>query len=181
MFDSHERLGSGTFGDCFLGTKGGRPIAIKRMRIAFANEKGVKAFWKEVVTLSRIDHVNIVTLIGYVFDPCLLIVMEYVEGGMLSTFIRSQDRGNQPSSQAAMRILVGTARGMEYLHSREPMPVIHRDIKSDNILLTKDLEPRIADFGEARALAKEQSMTIVGTNGYTAPEVLRGQQYVVFS
>ena len=75
-----------------------------------------------------------------------------------------------------MKILIGTVKGLKYLHSMVPVPVVHRDMKSENVLLTKELEPRIADLGEARTMAKDHSMTVVGTNGYTAPEVLRGEQ-----
>ena len=164
-----------------MGTKAGRPVAIKRMRVALTDKEGFKAFCKEVVTLSSIDHVNIVSLVGYVLDPCLLIVMAFLEGGNLSDFIKSRDDDDELLSiTTSMKILLGTAKGMEYLHTREPAPILHRDIKSENILLTKDLEPCIADLGEARALAKDHAMTIVGTNGYTAPEVLRGEQYVDF-
>ena len=79
---------------------------------------------------------------------------------------------------STMNILIGTAEGMCHLHTMDLMPILHRDIKSDNIFLTEDLDARIGDLGEARTLAKEHVMTIVGTNGYTAPEVLRGEQCV---
>ena len=62
-----------------------------------------------------------------------------------------------------MKILTGSAEGLVYLHAMEPMPILHRDIKSDNILLTDTLEPRIADLGEARTMAKDQAMTIVSS------------------
>ena len=76
-----------------------------------------------------------------------------------------------------MKILIGSAKGFAYLHATEPMPILHRDIKSENILLTNDFEARIADLGEARVMAEDHAMTIVGTPGYTAPEVLRGEHY----
>ena len=66
---------------------------------------------------------------------------------------------------------------MAYLHDWQPLPILHRDIKSENILVTKDLTPKIADLGEARVMAENRAMTIVGTNGYTAPEVLKGEPY----
>ena len=144
--------------------------------------------------------------------PCLLIVMDFVDGGTLSAYIEAQNPAEPPSLDAVMKILTGSAKGLEYLHAWEPMPILHRDIKSENILLTKDLDPRIADLGEARAMARDQAMTIVrilpsqhdderdskslslnfpnsdpfrillcfvqvGTNGYTAPEVLKGEHY----
>ena len=157
-----KRLGGGSFGDCFHGTKGERDVAIKRMRVALTDKKGFQAFCKEVVTLSNLDNINIVRLVGYVLEPCLLIVMDYVSGGTLSEFIKGQDPTNPPSMQMMMKILVGSVKGMVYLHAMEPLPILHRDIKSDNILLTDQLEPRIADLGEARTMAKDKAMTIVG-------------------
>ena len=74
-----------------------------------------------------------------------------------------------------MKILIGATKAFRYLHSTEPLPTLHRDIKSENILVTETLEPRIADLGEARVMAENGTMTMVGTNGYTAPEVLRGE------
>ena len=156
-----KRLGGGSFGDCFQGEKAGRAIAIKRMRVALTDKEGFKAFCKEVVTLASLDHINIITLIGYVLEPCLLIIMEFVSGGTLSDFVAVQDPISPPSIETMMGILIGSATGFAYLHAMEPMPILHRDIKSDNILLTEGLEPRIADFGEARTMAKDHSMTIV--------------------
>ena len=156
-----KRLGAGSFGDCFKGTIGGRDVAIKRMRVALTDKKGFQAFCKEILTLSILDHVNIVRLVGYVLEPCLLIVMDYVSGGTLSEFVKEQDPTNPPSMETMLKILVGSAKGLAYLHAMQPMPILHRDIKSDNILLTDQLEPRIADLGEARTMAKDQAMTIV--------------------
>ena len=135
------------------------------------DKDGLEAFTKEVYTLSKIDDVNLVTFVGYCLEPNLLIVMEFVGGGTLSEFVLAQDPVDPPSLEVMMKILTGSAKGMIYLHSTEPMPILHRDIKSENILLTKDLDPRIADIGEARALAQNRTMKTVGTNGDTAPEV----------
>ena len=158
-----KRLGAGSFGDCFHGKKGERDVAIKRMRVALTDKKGFRAFCKEVVTLSTLDHVNIVRLVGYVLEPCLLIVMDFVSGGTLSEFIEKQDPTDPPTMATTMKILTGSAKGFVYLHAMEPMPILHRDIKSDNILLTETLEPRIADLGEARTMAKDKAMTIVSS------------------
>ena len=75
-----------------------------------------------------------------------------------------------------MKILIGSAKAFRYLHGMEPLPILHRDIKSENILVTDDLEPRVADLGEARVMAENRTMTMVGTNGYTAPEILMGER-----
>ena len=87
--------------------------------------------------------------------------MEFVSGGTLSSFVLAQDPANPPTLGTMMKILVGSACGLLYLHAWEPMPILHRDIKSENILLTEYLEPRIADFGEARTMARDHAMTVV--------------------
>ena len=100
-----------------------------------------------------------------------LIIMTFVDGGTLKDFIRdAASKGEHPSPESTMAILIGCAKALAYLHAMQPAPILHRDIKSENILLTKDGEPRIADLGEARTAAN-RTMTAVGTNGYTAPEV----------
>ena len=172
-----ERLGSGSFGDCYMGTTGGRTVAIKKMRAGLINTESFKAFGKEVVILARLDHPNIVTFVGYCLDPILLIVMEFIEGGTVADFVKTHSLDDPPAIELVINILSGSALGFEYLHAMEPAPILHRDIKSENILLTKDGEPRIADLGEARVMSENQAMTIVGTPGYTAPEVLRGEHY----
>ena len=122
--------------------------------------------------LARFNHENIVKFKGYVLKPALLIVMEFVAGGTLLAFIKEAAKtGNPLGLKTTMMILEGCAGALEYLHTMSPAPVLHRDIKSENILLTKKLEPRLADLGEARTMAQNKTMTTVGTNGYTAPEV----------
>ena len=155
------RLGSGSFGDCYKGTFDDLPVAIKRMRVALTDKKGFEAFCKEILTLSNVSHPNVVNFVGFVLDPCLLIVMGFVSGGTLSAFVEMQDPLDPPTLETSMKILIGSAKGLEYLHAREPMPILHRDVKSENILLTDKLEPCIADLGEARAMAKDHAMTIV--------------------
>ena len=147
------------------------------MRSGLVDEKGFKAFRKEVVMLSKVDHINIITFVGYCMDPFLLIVMDFVSGGTLTDFVDSLEPSDPPSMQTVMKILTGSATGLAYLHDTEPMPILHRDIKSENILLTDDFEAQIADLGEARVMAEDHAMTMVGTHGYTAPEVLRGEHY----
>ena len=141
------------------------------MRSGLVDEKGFQAFRKEVVMLSKVDHINIVGFVGYATDPFLLIVMDFVSGGTLKDLVEKHDPMDPPSMEILMKILIGSAKGLTYLHATEPMPILHRDIKSENILLTKDLKPRLADLGEARTMAQNKTMTTVGTNGYTAPEV----------
>ena len=142
------------------------------MRAGLIDKAGFESFCKEVVTLSKLNHGNIVKFKGYVLEPALLIIMDFVAGGTLKAFIQhANETGEPPGLSTTMKILEGCARALEYLHMMSPAPILHRDIKSENILLTKELEPRLADLGEARTIAQNQTMTTVGTHGYTAPEV----------
>ena len=147
------------------------------MRSGLVDEKGFQAFRREVVMLSKVDHINLVTFVGYSVDPFLLIVMDFVNGGTVRDLVKNHDPTDPPSMEILMKILIGSAEGFAYLHATEPVPILHRDIKSENILVTTGFEPRIADLGEARVMAEDHAMTIVGTPGYTAPEVLRGEHY----
>ena len=142
------------------------------MRAGLMDKDGFASFGKEVVMLAQLDHENIVTFKGYVLEPALLIVMDFVAGGTLKAYIkRMNEAGDLPGLKNTIRILEGCARAFEYLHAMDPAPILHRDIKSENILLTEKLDPRVADLGEARTMAQNRTMTTVGTNGYTAPEV----------
>ena len=112
--------------------------------------------------MAAVEHENIVAFIGYSLEPTLLIIMEFVEGGTLTDYLAVQDPLDPPGIMDLCRILIGSARAFEYLHSREPLPILHRDIKSENILLTEGLEPRVADLGEARVMAENATMTMGG-------------------
>ena len=102
--------------------------------------------------------------------------MGFVEGGDLASFIKAKGEASVPASlTSTMKILCGISDAMAYLHSQDPLPILHRDLKTENILLTSDHNPKVADLGEARTLAREAKMTIVGTRGYTAPEVIMGE------
>ena len=92
--------------------------------------------------------------------------MEFVEGGTLSDYLAAQDPLDPPTFSEMAKILIGSARAFQYLHATEPLPILHRDIKSENILITKELEPRVADLGEARVMAENKTMTMGEFGGY---------------
>ena len=143
VFEAH--IGSGTFGDCFKGTKSGQAVAIKKMRagqlfqlkfstsvvsltnfVCFSahtglvDKKGLEAFMKEIITLYTLDHVNIITLVGYCLDPNLLIVTEFVSGGTLSAFVRAHDMMNPPPENVQMNILTGQSFQLQLSTSDVP-------------------------------------------------------------
>ena len=122
-------------------------------RIGLVDKEAFTSFSKEVIMLATLENEYIIEFLGYVLEPVLLIVMEFAEGGTLRDVLLNARKESTPLSFAnTMKILMGTCVGIEYLHSHEPMPILHRDIKSENVLLTNELEPRVADFGEARAM-----------------------------
>ena len=90
--------------------------------------------------LCRIDHINIVAFVGYSMDPFLLIIMDFVSGGTLRDLVKNHEPTNPPRMKTMMKILIGSASGLAFLHATEPMPILHRDIKSENILLTVSVE-----------------------------------------
>ena len=112
----------------------------------------------------KVHHDHLVSFLGYCLKPTLLICMEYVDGGTLEAFLELFDPANPPEVQVVMKILLGSTAGFAYLHAMEPLPILHRDIKSENILLTSDYKAKIADLGEARVMAENKAMTVVGTN-----------------
>ena len=107
-------------------------VAVKKMRCGLVDEEGFQAFSREVIMLSSLDHLNIVTFLGYSLRPVLIIVMEFVMGGTLSDWIDSHEDEHAPEIQTKLKILAGSAKGIEYLHHEandEGVPILHRDIK----------------------------------------------------
>ena len=100
------------------------------------------------------------------------------DGGTLDTFISThhQNIDNVAEFSTVMRILTGIARAIAYLHAVEPKPILHRDIKCENVLLSKKMDAKLTDLGEARIAVEEKKMTMVGTYGYTAPEIVSSSQ-----
>ncbi|OAY23126.1 receptor-like protein kinase 7 [Manihot esculenta] len=134
-----------------------------------------KEFDAEVQTLSSIRHVNVVKLYcSITSEDSSLLVYEYMPNGSLWDRLHSS-RKMELDWETRYEIAVGAAKGLEYLHHGCDRPVIHRDVKSSNILLDEFLKPRIADFGLAKIVqanngGKDSTHVIAGTHGYIAPE-----------
>ncbi|KAK9110824.1 hypothetical protein Sjap_018884 [Stephania japonica] len=135
-------------------------------------------FDAEVAALSSVQHVNVVKLYcSITSDDSSLLVYEYLPHGSLWDRMHSCDKVNgRLDWEARYEIALGAAKGLEYLHHGCTRPVIHRDVKSSNILLDEFLKPRIADFGLAKIVqgvcrdGKDSTHVIAGTHGYIAPE-----------
>uniref|UniRef100_A0A175YGK7 Protein kinase domain-containing protein n=1 Tax=Daucus carota subsp. sativus TaxID=79200 RepID=A0A175YGK7_DAUCS len=171
-FSEEYKIGEGGFGDVYKGIiKNGDVIAVKKL--AMTTSKAKKDFESEIRLISNIHHKNIVRLLGCSGKGSdLLLVFEYMANGSLDKFLYGEKQGTLSWKQR-LDIIFGVARGLAYLHDQFHIRIIHRDIKSSNILLDVDFQPKIADFGLARLIAGDQShlsTRFAGTLGYTAPE-----------
>ncbi|KAK7271236.1 hypothetical protein RJT34_26967 [Clitoria ternatea] len=179
FFSDLNQLGHGGFGPVFKGLMpNGQEVAVKKLSLE--SRQGVKEFTNEVKLLLRIQHKNLVTLLGCCVEgPEKMLVYEYLPNKSLDHFLFDKRRSSSLDWATRFRIVTGVARGLLYLHEEAPERIIHRDIKASNILLDERLNPKISDFGLARLFPGEdthvQTFKISGTHGYMAPEyALRG-------
>ncbi|XP_058220545.1 probable serine/threonine-protein kinase PBL21 isoform X2 [Rhododendron vialii] len=168
-------IGEGGFGMVFKGRlESGQIVAIKQLNLD--GLQGNQEFIVEVLMLSLLHHPNLVTLIGYCTDgDQRLLVYEFMSMGSLEDHLFDVEPDKEPLSWSTrMKIAVGAARGLEYLHCKANPPVIYRDLKSANILLDENFNPKLSDFGLAKLGPvgdnTHVSTRVMGTYGYCAPE-----------
>ncbi|RDX57789.1 Cysteine-rich receptor-like protein kinase 2, partial [Mucuna pruriens] len=177
-FSVENKLGEGGFGAVYKGTlKNGKIVAIKKLVLG-KSSKMEDDFEGEVKLISNVHHRNLVRLLGCCSKgEERILVYEYMANSSLDRFLFG-DKGFLNWKQR-YDIILGTARGLAYLHEEFHVSIIHRDIKTANILLDDDFQPKIADFGLARLLPGDRShlsTKFAGTLGYTAPEyAMHGQ------
>ncbi|CAN6174159.1 unnamed protein product [Urochloa humidicola] len=178
MFSDRNLIGKGGFGRVYRGVlKDGQIVAIKKMDLPTSKQAdGEREFRVEIDILSRLDHPNLVTLIGYCADgKHRFVVYEFMPKGNLQDILNGigEVRMDWP---LRLRIALGAARALAYLHSSTAVgvPVVHRDFKSSNILLTEHFEAKISDFGLAKLMQQDQDLhtttRVLGTFGYFDPE-----------
>uniref|UniRef100_A0A7N0U929 Protein kinase domain-containing protein n=1 Tax=Kalanchoe fedtschenkoi TaxID=63787 RepID=A0A7N0U929_KALFE len=173
-FSSKAILGVGGFGRVYHGVlEDGSEVAIKLL--TRNNQSGDREFVAEVEMLSRLHHRNLVKLIGICTEHhrrCL--VYELVRNGSVESHLHGVDRLRGPLDwDARLKIALGAARGLAYLHEDSNPRVIHRDFKAGNVLLEDDFTPKVSDFGLAREATEGTehiSTRVMGTFGYVAPE-----------
>ncbi|KAG9137577.1 hypothetical protein Leryth_019774 [Lithospermum erythrorhizon] len=171
-FHEANKLGEGGFGEVYKGTlMNGDVVAVKKLSISSTAAKA--EFDSEVRLISNVHHRNLIRLLGFSSNGGeLLLVYEYMRNGSLDRFLFGEESGSLNWKQR-YDIIFGTAKGLAYLHEQFHVCIIHRDMKSSNILLDEDFQPKIADFGLARLLPGGHSHVttrFAGTLGYTAPE-----------
>ncbi|XP_068495473.1 cold-responsive protein kinase 1-like [Phaseolus vulgaris] len=178
-FSAQNKLGEGGFGDVYKGTlKNGKVVAVKKLVLG-KSSKMEDDFEGEVKLISNVHHRNLVRLLGCCSKGQeRILVYEYMANNSLDKFLFGNRKGSLSWKQR-YDIILGTAMGLAYLHEEFHVSIIHRDIKTSNILLDDDLQPKIADFGLARLLPEDHShlsTRFAGTLGYTAPEyAIHGQ------
>ncbi|KAF8033338.1 hypothetical protein BT93_D2063 [Corymbia citriodora subsp. variegata] len=175
-FRDQELLGTGGFGRVYRGILPTSKIKIAVKRVSHESRQGMKQFIAEIISIGRLRHRNIVTLLGYCRRKGeLLLVYDYMPNGSLDRYLHNQPKVTLNWSQR-FRVIKGVANGLSYLHEGWEQVVIHRDIKASNILLDSELNGRLGDFGLARLYdhgANPQTTHLVGTLGYLAPENTR--------
>ncbi|KAK2988559.1 hypothetical protein RJ640_016419 [Escallonia rubra] len=173
-FAAENVIGEGGYGIVYRGVlQDGSVVAVKNL----LNNKGQaeKEFKVEVEAIGKVRHKNLVGLIGYCAEGAQrLLVYEYVDNGNLEQWLHGDVGPVSPLTwDTRIKIAVGTAKGLAYLHEGLEPKVVHRDVKSSNILLDKKWNPRVSDFGLAKLLGSEKSYVttrVMGTFGYVSPD-----------
>ncbi|KAD7479175.1 hypothetical protein R6Q59_008018 [Mikania micrantha] len=171
-FSEENILGKGGYGEVFKAIIDDKNVvAVKKLKMQHAKAK--EEFENEVKLISNIHHRNLLRLLGWSSDGSnLYLVLEYMANGSLDQFLWGSKRGTLDWNQR-YEIICGIAKGLSHLHNEFHIKIIHRDIKSCNILLSDDFKAKIADFGLARLQPEDKShisTKFAGTLGYVAPE-----------
>ncbi|TYH29750.1 hypothetical protein ES288_A01G036900v1 [Gossypium darwinii] len=179
-FNHAKKLGQGGFGPVYRGTlDDGKEIAVKRL--SKASGQGLEEFMNEVVVISKLQHRNLVRLLGCCVEgEEKILVYEYMPNKSLDTFLFDTTKQDVLDWRKRFDIIEGISRGLHYLHRDSRPKIIHRDLKTNNILLDEELNPKISDFGMAKIFGGNENQAntkrVVGTYGYMPPEyVMQGQ------
>nr|XP_023924342.1 L-type lectin-domain containing receptor kinase IV.1-like [Quercus suber]POE95827.1 l-type lectin-domain containing receptor kinase v.9 [Quercus suber] len=175
-FSDKELLGEGGFGKVYKGILRSSNTQIAVKKVSHDSKQGMKEFVAEIVSMGRLRHRNLVQLLGYCRRKGeLLLVYDYMPSGSLEKFLHGNGRTKLNWLQR-FQIIKGVASDLLYLHEEWEQVVLHRHVKSSNVLLDAELNGKLGDFGLARLYdhgAIPQTTNVAGTVGYLAPELAR--------
>ncbi|KAL5147521.1 G-type lectin S-receptor-like serine/threonine-protein kinase [Glycine soja] len=173
-FSTKNKLGEGGFGPVYKITK-----------IGMLQGQGLDEFKNEVALIVKLQHRNLVKLLGCCIEEEKMLIYEYMPNRSLDYFIFDEAKRKLLDWRKLFNIICGIARGLLYLHQDSRLRIIHRDLKTSNILLDTNLDPKISDFGLARSFLGDQveanTNTVAGTYGYMPPEYAVSGQFSVKS
>lgn len=172
-----ERIGSGSFGTVHRAEWHGSDVAVKVLSVQNFQDDQLKEFLREVAIMKRIRHPNVVLFMGAVTQsPHLSIVTEYLPRGSLFRLIHRPGSDEAMDQRRRLRMALDVAKGINYLHCLSP-PIVHWDLKTPNLLVDKNWNVKVCDFGLSRFKANTfiSSKSVAGTPEWMAPEFLRGE------
>ncbi|XP_047086936.1 putative cysteine-rich receptor-like protein kinase 20 [Lolium rigidum] len=170
-FSEKRIVGWGGFGTVYKGElPDGVMVAIKRL-----GEHASVFDFKSELQLAKLQHTNLARLLGwYTHGKEMILVYTFMQNGSLDRYISDKTKGALLDWSKRLKIIAGLTEGLVYLHKGSIIWIVHRDLKPHNILLDYNMNPKISDFGSARALssevAEERTSSVTGTSGYKAPE-----------
>lgn len=181
LLDIAETIGTGTFGSVYKVHYRGKKIAMKELFLPDhpkERQQTLEDFKKEVQILAVLKHPNIVRFLGGVQDMPHFCLLTELCAGSVRDLLRLVDHHSiNVTWKVVSDIALDAAKACEYLHSLQP-PIVHRDIKAENLLITDDFTCKLTDFGLSRAF-DASTMTVCGTPSWVAPEIFRGEHYTL--
>ncbi|CAD6270256.1 unnamed protein product [Miscanthus lutarioriparius] len=178
-FSEANDIGNGGYGKVYRGTlPSGQLVAVKRSQQG--SLQGSLEFRTEIELLSRVHHKNVVSLVGFCLDQAeQILIYEYVPNGTLKESLTGKS-GVRLDWRRRLRVVLGAAKGVAYLHELADPPIVHRDIKSSNVLLDERLNAKVSDFGLSKPLGDDgrgqDTTQVKGTMGYLDPEYYMTQR-----